>query len=97
SRTPHAPEKRAPMTTDEAKRTTAIYERACDDLERSLADAPALLTIDEIAELTGYSRRTVSKWVNSRKFTFTRPDPSPKGHVRVPKAALIDYLALRAG
>lgn len=85
------------MTTDEARLSTATYERARDDLERSLADAPALLTIDEVAELTGYSRRTVAKWTKSRKLTTIRLHPGPKGHVQVPRSALIDFLTLRAG
>jgi excisionase family DNA binding protein len=50
-----------------------------------------------VAKLTGYSRRTVSKWARRSKLTIIRPNPGPKGHVRIPKVALIDYLALMAG
>ena len=63
-------------------------------LEDLLSAAPDTLTVDEVAELTGYHRRTVLRYVQ-RKYIYA---VTIFGKRYISKKSLISYLATnRAG
>ena len=58
-------------------------------LEDLLSDVPDTLTVDEVAELTGYHRRTVLRYVQ-RKYIYA---VTIMGKYHISKKSLISYLA----
>jgi excisionase family DNA binding protein len=64
-------------------------------LVASLAELSALPRIDEVARVTGFCRKTVSGWIAAGDLLAVRSTRMRQGHVRIPKAALIDFLAAR--
>ena len=57
-------------------------------LAKQLAKAPDVLTLQQICDITGYNRHTVSRWC-----TEGRLKPIMKTHTfRVPKVWLLDFL-----
>ena len=58
-------------------------------LEDLLSAVPDMLTVDEVAELTGYHRRTVLRYVQ-RKYTYA---VNIMGKYYISKQSIINYLA----
>ena len=58
-------------------------------LEGLLSDVPDTLTVDEVAELTGYHRRTILRYVQ-RKYIYA---VTIMGKYYISKSSIINYLA----
>ena len=58
-------------------------------LEELLSDVPDTLTVDEVAELTGYHRRTILRYVQ-RKYIYA---VNIMGKLYISKQSIINYLA----
>ena len=58
-------------------------------LEELLSAVPDTLTVDEVAELTGYHRRTVLRYVQ-RKYIYA---VNIMGKLYISKQSIINYLA----
>lgn len=58
-------------------------------LENLLSAVPDTLTVDEVAELTGYHRRTILRYVQ-RKYIY---GVNMMGKYYIPKQSIINYLA----
>ena len=58
-------------------------------LENLLEDFPDVLTVKEVAELTGYNRKTILRYAK-KKYIFT---VSLKGKLCISKQSLIEYLS----
>ena len=57
-------------------------------LEQQLADAPDVLTVEQIARFTGYTPHTVSRWCTEGRLRTIQRRP----RFMVPKTWLLDYL-----
>ena len=57
-------------------------------LEQQLADAPDVLTVEQIARFTGYTPHTVSRWCTVGRLRTIQRRP----RFMVPKTWLLDYL-----
>ena len=57
-------------------------------LEQQLADAPDVLTVEQIARFTGYTPHTVSRWCTEGRLHTIQRHP----RFMVPKTWLLDYL-----
>ena len=60
-------------------------------LKNLLSAVPDTLTVDEVAELTGYHRRTILRYVQ-RKYIYA---VNTMGKYYIAKQSIIDYLATR--
>ena len=58
-------------------------------LENMLKEIPDVLTVKEVAELTGYNRKTILRYAK-KKYIFT---VSLKGRLCISKQSLIEYLS----
>lgn len=65
------------------------------DLEASLREYPAMLSTDQVAEVVGVSSRTVRTWLASGEIKAVKLSQGRTGRVRVPRAALVAFLAER--
>ena len=60
-------------------------------LENLLSAVPDTLTVDEVAELTGYHRRTILRYAQ-RKYIY---GVTIMGKIYISKYSIINYLATR--
>lgn len=74
--------------SDHARRRQAI--------EESVKDEPAMLTGDRVGEICGVGRRAVYEWISLGLLDAVKLSDGRSGRVRVPRAALVDFLARRA-
>lgn len=66
------------------------------ELEESFRDKPSMLSIEQAAELVSVSPRTVRYWLASGELRHVKLSQGRAGRVRIPKAALLSFLAERA-
>lgn len=71
-------------------------DRRRQAIEASLEGEPAMLTGDRVAELCGVGRRAVYEWISLGLLDAVKLSTGRSGRVRVPRAALVDFLARRA-
>jgi len=63
-----------------------------DDVSAALADAPALLTTQEVAKLLRVDVRTVSRWRASGRLGSVKTHAGKPGRVLVPRASVLAML-----
>jgi len=66
------------------------------ELEESFRGHPSMLSVDQAAEIVGVSVRTVRYWLASGELKHVKLSQVRAGRVRIPKTALLSFLAERA-
>lgn len=65
-------------------------------LEEALKDEPAILDGAGAARVLGVSARSINEWLRSGELKGSRLSGHRLGRLRIPKTAIVDFLAERA-
>lgn len=75
-------------------RVTPVDPRIVAYVDAALAEAPPLLTREDVARLCQVSTRTVTEWISTGGLVSIRHG-GKRAAVRIPREALRDYLLAR--
>ncbi|MCZ2418693.1 MAG: helix-turn-helix domain-containing protein [Burkholderiales bacterium] len=67
---------------------TAEKDSALETARAMLASCPAAMTLDQAALASGFSRRTLNRWIARRELRIIKSAPGRSGRVVVPREEL---------